>query len=446
MWKKALCLIFAFLLSINSFAAVVSDNDGSAFITKAEFDSLKNNFQSQLDNYNSKIDSKIDNAIASYLAGIKSETVVELKNLYAMITDKKNVYWVSGQYSRTSGKPYPKLQFNLDQAFNTSAYKISASWPGDNLYLYEGTEKEGKYYVDYLMTLDATVTENESYIFADQGFSNTVPNNSYNPYSAPSMSQLSLINPATFGSYHYQPNGNYTDRNNYRGIFSAYFYDEDKTEGTNLMFTPWSTANTYAHISNNKDAIGNTSWASASFRYYPYNSSSTGYRPPTLTDFRVDTSKQTINPLSSSKRSDRSITIAKLDEGMYFPWLQKQWVMNEIYYNIVNNATGENLPIKYGVKLCETTEEGELEIKVKSDQAGIAIFHIGNPIYNYPKTANLQDETNRIYSTKNLAINEIGTIKFTCKKNEKVWFVYCGANDGAGCQVEFTSIIQTKKI
>ena len=40
MWKKALCLIFAFLLSINSFAAVVSDNDGAAFVTKAEFVAL----------------------------------------------------------------------------------------------------------------------------------------------------------------------------------------------------------------------------------------------------------------------------------------------------------------------------------------------------------------------------------------------------------------------
>ena len=40
MGKKALCLIFAFLFSINTFAAVVSDNDGAAFVTKAEFDAL----------------------------------------------------------------------------------------------------------------------------------------------------------------------------------------------------------------------------------------------------------------------------------------------------------------------------------------------------------------------------------------------------------------------
>jgi hypothetical protein len=70
MWEKALCLIFALILSINCFAAAVSDNDGSAFITKAEFDSLKNNFQSQIDQYNTSIDAKIDEAIASYLSGI----------------------------------------------------------------------------------------------------------------------------------------------------------------------------------------------------------------------------------------------------------------------------------------------------------------------------------------------------------------------------------------
>ena len=68
--KKVLSLFMVVLLSIESFAAVVSDNDGSAFITKAEFDSLKNNFQSQLDAYNTGIDNKIDTAIASYLAGI----------------------------------------------------------------------------------------------------------------------------------------------------------------------------------------------------------------------------------------------------------------------------------------------------------------------------------------------------------------------------------------
>lgn len=81
-----------FLLCIESFAAVVSDNDGSAFITKSEFDSLKNNFQAQLDSYNTSIDSKIDNAIASYLSGITMDTQHEV---YSLLKDTADNYTIT---------------------------------------------------------------------------------------------------------------------------------------------------------------------------------------------------------------------------------------------------------------------------------------------------------------------------------------------------------------
>ena len=70
---KTLCILICFAMiicNLNTFSVAVSDNDGAAFISKAEFDSLKNNFQSQIDQYNTSIDSKIDSAIANYLAGI----------------------------------------------------------------------------------------------------------------------------------------------------------------------------------------------------------------------------------------------------------------------------------------------------------------------------------------------------------------------------------------
>ena len=85
-----MALLLVLLLSIESFAAVVSDNDESAFITKAEFDSLKNNFQNQIDQYNTSIDSKIDGAIASYLAGIKVEKMTDLPSL---VEKYKDIYW-----------------------------------------------------------------------------------------------------------------------------------------------------------------------------------------------------------------------------------------------------------------------------------------------------------------------------------------------------------------
>ena len=62
-FSKKIAILLIVALSCNSFAAAVSDNDGSAFITKAEFDSLKNDFQSQLNQYNTSIDAKLDEAI-----------------------------------------------------------------------------------------------------------------------------------------------------------------------------------------------------------------------------------------------------------------------------------------------------------------------------------------------------------------------------------------------
>lgn len=71
---KKVIFLFGILIVIKSYAAITSDNDGSVFISNAEFDALKSTFQGQLDNYFQNIDSKIDNAIASYLSGIKVTT------------------------------------------------------------------------------------------------------------------------------------------------------------------------------------------------------------------------------------------------------------------------------------------------------------------------------------------------------------------------------------
>ena len=89
MLKRVVAAFATLLLCINSFAAIVSDNDGSAFITKAEFDSLKNNFQSQIDNYNTSIDAKIDGAIAAYLAGIQ---ISKNENRRLLLIDSKLEY------------------------------------------------------------------------------------------------------------------------------------------------------------------------------------------------------------------------------------------------------------------------------------------------------------------------------------------------------------------
>ncbi len=89
-------LIMAIILCIDCFAAVVSDNDGSTFVTKSEFEAMKKDFRSQVDQYNTSIDGKIDGAIAAYLAGIKLETVETLNNMVeaAYNNKKANVMFI----------------------------------------------------------------------------------------------------------------------------------------------------------------------------------------------------------------------------------------------------------------------------------------------------------------------------------------------------------------
>lgn len=79
--KKLIIVLICISLTTNINAAVVSDNDGAAFITKAEFDSLKNTFQSQLDFNNRTIDNKIENAISTYIAGAIQSTQSNKSNI-----------------------------------------------------------------------------------------------------------------------------------------------------------------------------------------------------------------------------------------------------------------------------------------------------------------------------------------------------------------------------
>ena len=69
--KRLFSLLLIIFLCIENFAAIVSDNDGSAFVTKAEFEAIKRDFADQVMNYQDSVDAKIDGAIANYLAGIK---------------------------------------------------------------------------------------------------------------------------------------------------------------------------------------------------------------------------------------------------------------------------------------------------------------------------------------------------------------------------------------
>ena len=89
-FKRLISIFIIVLLNINTFAAV-SGNDGSAFITKAEFDALVNTFNEQMDNYEASLISKVDGAIANYLAGLSNQRTVTLENYAKTYATSMNV-------------------------------------------------------------------------------------------------------------------------------------------------------------------------------------------------------------------------------------------------------------------------------------------------------------------------------------------------------------------
>ena len=107
--KKVLALLLIIIFSIENFAAIVADNDGSAFVTKAEFEALKEDFESQIDVYNDSIDGKIDGAIAAYLAGINLQ---KAQSLNTILKDWDKVTMRNTELKNTYGLPGTMLSLS----------------------------------------------------------------------------------------------------------------------------------------------------------------------------------------------------------------------------------------------------------------------------------------------------------------------------------------------
>ena len=163
--KKLVCLMLALVFICNiSIAAVVSDNDGAAFITKAEFDSLKNTFQAQLNEINTQIDTKIDNAVAAYITGAKQDKQSDLTSILNKINqgfvDSKTLDWPKSQkgsyykyfinLGMMAGPWYiqscqSQIQY-LTGDINNPKWKTVGSSSGYGIYYY-GTKTTDGYYV-----------------------------------------------------------------------------------------------------------------------------------------------------------------------------------------------------------------------------------------------------------------------------------------------------------
>lgn len=124
---KVIKVTISFLIIIGfacqTFAAIVSENDGSTFVTKSEFEAMKQNFEDQIESYNNSIDGKIDGAIASYLAGIKTATVENYEVAYFKTFDDKTTTCTMQPYNAFAfgyGNPKVSAGFNFSSVFTNN--------------------------------------------------------------------------------------------------------------------------------------------------------------------------------------------------------------------------------------------------------------------------------------------------------------------------------------
>ena len=283
--RRVFALSLVLLLSIESFAAVVTDNDGSAFITKAEFDSLKNNFQAQIDNYNTSIDNKIDGAIAAYLAGIKVASEGNEDVLYFK-TFPKNETAVYMRSSTENTSTYGRSTRNCNWGFSSmytsnfaitaNAYNTSSSYSSSsrrfvNYNKSEGTYRWAGYTTNYYEKLTITGFCNAG--SADTGYSNDNVY-LYAPYTA-SYSRTGYRTNATTGWQFSIADA--VNRSPYRSCsaisvaWEANNYELKYTK--DLIYEDFSANQNWYNTNAQWFAVGNPSnyWWAGSSHTYSYN-------------------------------------------------------------------------------------------------------------------------------------------------------------------------------
>lgn len=142
MIKMPLVLVGVVCITLNSFAAIVSDNDGAAFVTKFEFENLKSNFQTEVNNYNSSLDRKIDGKITTYLEALKiPQPVTNLVNKYEDLVGSK-MTWLyaipgSGTKSRVAEVSLTSTGYLTRKSVSNFYYNAGGySWKDSQLNYY----------------------------------------------------------------------------------------------------------------------------------------------------------------------------------------------------------------------------------------------------------------------------------------------------------------------
>ena len=241
--KRILATSIVLLLSMNNFAAVVSDNDGSAFITKAEFDSLKADFDSQINQYNASIDNKIDGAIASYLSGINLEKEYYSDAIFKSFDESYITSVRANEVTFTEDLIRMNFRFGVGDSYASGGSQSNKVAYGNVKYTREANGKRG---------IVEKVGEGDDAIYLYKGWCDDY----YNTYDC-----LIYFNngPAVDSGYNNSKNG---------GLWGAWYNTINKTDRGGYEFTTsnWHLALNYKGEQNTYHSYAGTDmWGSWSF-------------------------------------------------------------------------------------------------------------------------------------------------------------------------------------
>ena len=395
----------------------MSDNDGSAFITKAEFDSLKNDFQTQIDQYNTSIDSKIDGAIASYLAGIRVSKTTELINNLSKLQNSYDVFWSN----QTGGLVTTRVNYG-------SSYEIQMGSRGASLVHTDARQAQAVSTIEGDFVKYPIITKNTEGedVYEISYWEERKPWISYCGFFMGSGNNVSdflswSIN-GIFSTIGFNPNTNDIFKRQDQWWRLGGVSEPTKAYGSWAM-SIWGTYSTKTQNRDNKSIFiypnaGDT---------YCWNESDKGKSTGqdgglTIPDLKNNGSwaNDSVNPQPATAYSgDLSLTGYTRQIKAKFPWCHTQYQYKELYDSRISTITGVRFPIKAGLMVSEGVGPGTLKIKAFGTSSG-----------DFQVTIMNADNTSQLGSTKIFTVStstqtfSIDLKSLESKQKFNVWIKY----------------------
>ena len=403
-YLKSISILLIVSLCFSSFSAIVADNDGSAFVTKTEFENLKEDFKSKIDTYQDSIDGKIDGAIASYLAGIRTVANVTQTNLVqsveSFLGNGKYVYWSSP--SETNCTNYSEFlvtamyQFVHKDAVGSITRGYASSRDNyDNGYstmMYDD-DKNINRCIKYMPKLQYDIT------YIRMGISGT-------SWSANLSSWGNLT--------HYGHNQEYSD--------SIYFvgYMNNTTEITEGALSGRSVSISYKQSYKNDDFVMCPTSSKKVSIYDPNNKDDSSSDYPQGSSSRYPRNLVYESPITGGTNASTTVmtsvqtdVLQTPDTQIALPWVSTGSELKELVLNL-GGLSPDPRAMKYGLPLATVTDSGEFTMVANAEKGAIGLY-VGSA-----------KEFHDIPEKQKLNITKAGAVKLsvTVNKGDTVWLIY----------------------